>query len=585
MTTPLWIQYLLAIVSGFLLGLALIQLQRARHTPLQNTPFLQFLQQQPNAYWLTDQQATPLWHNHATRHPAANTRLEQQLFFSAAGSDPGLPDILAMLQISPHWQGQVWIGSSERQAYQLNVRVLSGYRRRFLLWHWLPLRAALDSAQAQICAYADPVTELPAAALWRYWLQSQLRLHQAKYHCLAVLLLEMNDYPAIVRNFGQTAADGLLQQLVNNVQAEIPAGAFMARLAPHQLALLFSLDGHGEQAEQQAIQLGREILNFCQGPFFIPQAELRLDCRAGIAIFPEAGHDADELQAHASHALHIAATVPERLHLWQMQGKNPTLGLQLQYELQQALTQYQCEIWSQPVIELATGIATAFRLELHWRSPQRGLLNYAELKPLAEQTGQLLALERWAFCQICQLVELWQRLGPLPPLQVELSAANFRHSGLLTFLQSQLEDHQLQANKFVLCLREDGWLQDPAGFSKQAEELKAAGFGLMIVEVGNGLSSLQLLQQPFWQAAELSESMIKQLEESEAQRNACASLIRLLVHQGLQVSTQGTDSEMQAYLLHVMGGYGCRGAHFSAMRLVDGTQQPYGAQQQWRMAG
>ena len=107
----------------------------------------------------------------------------------------------------------------------------------------------------------------------------------------------------------------------------------------------------------------------------------------------------------------------------------------------------------------------------------------------------------------------------------------------------------------------------------------------MIVEVGDGLSSLQLLQQPFWQAAELSAAMIKQLEESETQRNACASLIRLLVHLGLKVCTQGTDREMQAYLLHVMGGYGCRGAHFSTMRLVDGRQQPYGGQQQWRMAG
>ena len=44
MTTPLWIHYLLAIVSGFLLCLVLMQLHRARRTPLHNTPLLQFLQ-------------------------------------------------------------------------------------------------------------------------------------------------------------------------------------------------------------------------------------------------------------------------------------------------------------------------------------------------------------------------------------------------------------------------------------------------------------------------------------------------------------------------------------------------------------
>ncbi len=585
MTIDIWMQYLLAGSSGFFACLLWFQLRDRRRTPLHNAALLQFLQQQPNACWLTDQQARQLWHNNATRHPSASTTLARQLFFSADGTDPGLPDILAMLEVSPHWQGQVWTGDTSRQAYQLHVTAITGYRQRYLLWQWQPIQQMLDSAEARLREYSDPVTGLPAATLWRYWLQSQLSRHQLKYHSLALLLLDIRDYPAILRNFGQTATDGLMQQLVANVQSEIPAGAFMARLSPQRLGLLMSLDKHGEHAEQQAIQITRELLNFCQGPFVIPQAELRLDCHAGIAVFPDAGHNADELQAHAAHALHMAATVPEHLHLWQMHGKAPAPGLQLQFELQQALTQYQCEIWSQPVVDLTSGIASAFRLELYWRSPQRGLLSYADFKPLAEQTGQLLALERWAFCQICQLLELWQRLGELPPVQVELSAANFRHSGLLNFLQSQLQDYQLDAGKFVLCLREDGWLQDPAGFSAQAQELQAAGFGLMIVEVGDGLSSLQLLRQPFWQAAELSATLIRQLEESESQRNACASLIRLLIHQGLQVVGQGTDSEMQAYLLHVMGCHQCRGAHFSAMRPVDGRQLPYGGQQQWRQAG
>lgn len=579
-----WIYLILAGFAAVSIIALVLRLWSLQRNPLQNQALLGYLQQQAAAFRLTDANGTPLWHNNETRFPPLHTDLESELFFSADGQHPGFPDIMAMLQISPHWQGQVWIGGQSRQAFQLQVSVIPGYQRQHLLWRWRPLQSELDQMQSQIDVCLDPVTGLPAEALWRYWLQQQLTRHQLRYHSFALVLLDITELQSIRRNFGSAAADSLLQQLVKNVQSEMPPEAFFARLGPQQLAILLSLTGHDEQSQQQALQLTREILSFCQGPFVIPAAEVRLDCHAGIAIFPDAGPNIDELQAHAAQALQIATTVPDKLHLWQMQNQSTVAGIQLQAELQQALTQYQLEIWSQPVIELSSGVANAVRLELCWRSPTRGLVNYAALKPLAEQTGQLLALERWAFCQTCQLLELWHRLGELPPVQVELSATNFRHSGLLTFLQSLLQDHQLQASQFVLCLTEEGWLQDPAGFNAQAEALVAAGFGLMISQVGHGVSALQLLQQPYWQAAELSEQVIRQLEESDTQRNACASLIRLLIHQGLQVSVQGVDTEMQAYLLHVMGCYSCRGLHFSKMRPVSGQQLPYGLQQQWQQA-
>lgn len=579
-----WVYLILAGIAAIAIITLVLRLWSLHRNPLQNQALLGYLQQQSAAFWLTDADGNQLWHNNETRFPPQNTHLASQLYFSANGQHPGLPDVMAMLQISPHWQGLVWVGEQSRQAFQLQVSLVPGYPRTYLLWRWRPIQPELDQMHSKIEACLDPVTGLPAEALWRYWLQIQLSRHQLRYHSFALVLLEITELRAITRNFGSAAADSLVQQLVRNVQAEIPPDTFIARLAPQQLAIMLSLAGHDEQSQQQALQLTREILSFCQGPFVIPAAEVRLDCHAGIAIFPDAGSNIDELQAHAAQALQIAGTVPDKLHLWQVQNQSTVAGIQLHAELQQALTQYQLEIWSQPVIELTTGVAQAIRLELFWRSPPRGLVNYAALKPLAEQTGQLLALERWAFCQTCQLLELWHRLGDLPPVQIELSATNFRHSGLLTFLQSMLQDHQLQASQFVLCLTEEGWLQDPTGFNAQAEALVAAGFALMISQVGHGVGALQLLQQPYWSAAELSEQVIRQLEESDTQRNACASLIRLLIHHGLQVSVQGVDTEMQAYLLHVMGCYSCRGLHFSKMRPVSGQQLPYGLQQQWQQA-
>lgn len=556
-----------------------------RQTPIQNKALVALLRQQADACWLSDDDGRHLWHNDKAGCPATTTNLHLQLFFSSDGQHPCLPDMVAMLNIDRHWQGYIWVGDTPRQAYYLQLSVVSGYRQSYLLWCWRPAQGELNQLHSQLESYLDPTTELPGLALWRYWLQQQLLRHQRRYHSLALVILEINDLATVHRSFGADAAGALLQQLVKNIQAEVPVSAFLARLGPQQIGIMLSLDGHDAETHQQALQLTREILNFSQGPFTLPVAELSLDCQAGIAIYPDAGHNIDELHAHAQQALKIASTMPEKLYLWQMQGQNPLAGIELHSELQQALTQYQLEIWAQPVIDLTSGMARSLRLEICWRSPTRGLVPYTALKPLAEQTGQLLAIERWAFCQICQLLELWLRLGEVPPIQFEFSAVNVCHSGLLTFLQSQLQDHHLTAQQFILCLHEDGWLQDQKGFNTQAEALKNAGFHLLIADVGQGVGALKLLQQPYWHAAEISDQVVDQLEESDVQRNACASLARLLLNQGLQVQVRGIDSEMKAYLLHVMGCQSCRGPQFSKMRPVSAEQLPDGLQLEWQQAG
>lgn len=368
-----WVYLILAGIAAIAIITLVLRLWSLHRNPLQNQALLGYLQQQSAAFWLTDADGNQLWHNNETRFPPQNAHLASQLYFSADGQHPGLPDVMAMLQISPHWQGLVWVGEQSRQAFQLQVSLVPGYPRTYLLWRWRPIQPELDQMHSKIEACLDPVTGLPAEALWRYWLQIQLSRHQLRYHSFALVLLEITELRAITRNFGSAAADSLVQQLVRNVQAEISPDTFIARLAPQLLAIMLSLAGHDEQSQQQALQLTREILSFCQGPFVLPAAEVRLDCHAGIAIFPDAGSNIDELQAHAAQALQIAGTVPDKLHLWQMQNQSTVAGIQLQAELQQALTQYQLEIWSQPVIELTTGVAQAIRLELFWRSPPPGL--------------------------------------------------------------------------------------------------------------------------------------------------------------------------------------------------------------------
>ncbi len=529
------------------------------------------LQQQPFAACLTDTEGRWYWGNTQARQLLQTPQHAIALHFTEHSDENCLTDLLQLVSLSGRWQGEIWYGQLSRHCYQLQISPLP---QGFLLWQWQPLPT---SPSQNPPALTDPDSSLPNEAALQFWLHQQIALHQHSLHSMALLLLESPDLCRLRQHFGEQSGARLFTQWMQSLAAALPAQALVARISPDRLAILFSQPGSSAHSAQLACQLARDLLSSSHGPFEIGEAEVRLHCHAGLALWPQAGPSAEALQAHASQALLLAAQRGDTLHLWQPQGQQYSSDLQLQSELEQALRQYQCELWSQPCVELASGQQQQLAVELRWHSPSRGLMHFSELKPLARQNGQLLALERWAFGQLCQQMAAWALLGSLPVVRFELSAENFRHSGLLTFLQTMLADHGLYPEQLLLGCREDGWLQDPDAFCSQATLLQQAGFRLQLIEVGDGVCPLQLLRQPFWAAAELSPGLVANLEASDTERSVCASLIRLLNNQQLMLSAAGIEDEMQAYLLHVMGVQFGRGGFVADMQQIRPTEPAFPA--------
>lgn len=555
---------MLALPAGFW------ALWRLAQQPQHSQSLRACLQQQPFAACLTDTQGRWHWGNTLARqwlHPPQPIAL----YFSERSNENCLSDLLQLVRLSGRWQGDIWYGSEHRHRFQLQISPLP---QGYLLWQWQ--QASMEPLQTT-AVLTDHSSGLPNAAAMHFWLSQQIMQHQQSLHSMALLLLQSPELPRLRQHFGEPCAAQLFTQWVQSLAATLPAQALICRLSADQLGILFSQPGNSVHSAQLACQLARDLLHSSHGPFEIGEAEVRLHCHAGLALWPQAGPSPEALQAHASEALLLAAQRGDTLHLWQPQGQQYSSDLQLQFELEQALRQYQCELWSQPCVELASGQQQQLAVELRWRSPSRGLMNFSELKPLARQSGQLLALERWAFGQLCQQMAAWALLGSLPVARFELSAENLRHSGLLTFLQTTLADHGLYPEHLLFSCREDGWLQDPDAFCSQALLLQQAGFRLQLIDVGAGVCPVQLLRQPFWAAAELSPSLVARLEESDTERSVCASLIRLLSTQQLMLSAAGVHNEMQAYLLHVMGIQLGRGEFVANMQQIKPSEPAFTA--------
>ncbi|MDZ7902660.1 MAG: EAL domain-containing protein [Rheinheimera sp.] len=136
---------------------------------------------------------------------------------------------------------------------------------------------------------------------------------------------------------------------------------------------------------------------------------------------------------------------------------------------------------------------------------------------------------------------------------MKISAEHLLQQSLLEFISSLCNDYPALPQQLVLGFDESGWLQQPTEFLKNCELLRKLGFRLILTDVGDGLCSMTVFQLPLWHEVSLAANLVAEIEQYDQKRNLCASIIRIFANQHIEITATAITTEMQAYLLHVMG--------------------------------
>ena len=86
------------------------------------------------------------------------------------------------------------------------------------------------------------------------------------------------------------------------------------------------------------------------------------------------------------------------------------------------------EVAFQPVFRLRDGHLTGYEALARWQHPDHGMVSPAEFIPIAETTGQIIAIGEWVFQQACHQVADWRlRLDPAFQVSVNKSPVQCQH--------------------------------------------------------------------------------------------------------------------------------------------------------------
>jgi diguanylate cyclase len=382
-------------------------------------------------------------------------------------------------------------------------------------------------------ALHDRLTGLPNRALAMERLGNAIATHRP----MALIYLGIDNLRAASETAGPEAVDQLLQDVSRSLQGALRPGDTLAHLIADEFLLL--LEGAGSD---EAVGLADKLQQLLLRPRRINGHDLALDCRLGIAAYPDDGESADTLLERAAIAMKDAAQMPGRLQIYE-HGRDLVHRRQVTLirDLRHAPSQGQLLLHYQPKLDIRQGHVRQAEALLRWQHPQFGMVSPAEFIPLAERSGSIQLLTHWVIEEgIRQLCE-WNRRGLSLQLSLNISADDLLGDDLAHRVSALLRRYGLPAEQLLFEITESAVMREPEKALKVLHLLRDCGISLSVDDFGTGYSSLAHLKRLPVQELKIDQSFVRNLDETSEDAVIVRSTIEMSHNLGLKVVAEGVE--------------------------------------------
>ncbi len=397
-------------------------------------------------------------------------------------------------------------------------------------------------------AYYDELTGLANRSLFHNRLSQSLRARRGEQMLLATVLLDLERFRRINETLGRQCGDQLLQDVGLRLQS---ANDTVARIGVD----MFGIFVRGARTAAEINRALDGIMEACfSEPFIVGGQELRVMCRAGVALYPGDGVDADVLLRNAEAALRRSKRSGERIVFYAREmNARVSEALAIETRLRRAIDRREFILHYQPKIALGSGRTTGAEALIRWQDAERGLIPPGLFIPVLEETGMILEVGLWVVEQAFVDLNNWAKHGArVPRVAVNVSAIQLRAKD---FVDSIVEEIRCGGNRpdwLELEITESVVMGNIEESHRKLSLLRDLGVTIAIDDFGTGYSSLSYLSKLPLDSLKIDRSFVSGLSESSEAGTIVSTIISLAHGLRLKVVAEGVETLAQSNMLELL---------------------------------
>ena len=411
------------------------------------------------------------------------------------------------------------------------------------------MTSAIREREARILFQAghDQVTGLPNRVAAEAAIHQERALNPTGP--AALLMIGLRRVPEVIKTMGHVVSDRLMHGAGERLQRIVGAG-LLARATDTEFSVY--LPG---QTKADAIASAFRMIDALSVPY--QEADLTLDIAPaiGIALAPEHGNEANVLIRRAGVALLAALSSEEPTVVYDADtDPHRPERLSLMSDLREALDRNDLQLHYQPKLNLTSGLIDGAEGLVRWQHQKLGNVPPDSFIALAEETGNIRRLTRWAIATGIAQAQIWNARQHSMRISINVSARDLDDADLPRRIAELLTIHGVAPQHILLEVTESAVMDKPDAAIQILRQIAEQGIDLAIDDFGVGQSSFAYLRKLPVAELKIDKIFIQRIAEAAADRTIVRSIVELGHHLGYRVTAEGVDNQQT---LEYLVGIGC----------------------------
>jgi diguanylate cyclase (GGDEF)-like protein/PAS domain S-box-containing protein len=407
-----------------------------------------------------------------------------------------------------------------------------------------------NAEKLNFLAYYDSITGLANRTLFKERVTQLLQAAGRAHKQLAVIVVDIERFRTVNDSYGRHVGDALLKQFGERLLKDVGDSGRLARLGADYFAAVVS----DFRVERDVVRMIDKARSRVLGePFAVEGTELRIATKAGIALFPNDGADAETLLRNAEAALRKAKTTGEpELFYTEAMTERVAEKLTLENKLRQALEREEFVLHYQPKVDLQNRSIVGVEALIRWQNPELGLVPPVKFIPLLEETGLILQVGSWALKRAALDHRGWAEQGlKAPRVAVNVSPIQLRQRNFVRLVEEAIAGG-LAPTGIDLEITESLVMDDIQANIEKLNSVRGLGVNLAVDDFGTGYSSLGYLAKLPVQFLKIDRSFIAAMHDDPNAMTLVSTIISLAHSLRLKVVAEGVEREEQAKFLRLL---------------------------------
>jgi diguanylate cyclase (GGDEF)-like protein/PAS domain S-box-containing protein len=418
--------------------------------------------------------------------------------------------------------------------------------------------------ELRLNAEQDRLTSLPNRATLDAALDALTqRARREPAFQFAVLFMDFDRFKLINDTLGHDAGDELLVAMGQRLSAvldglgpdALAAGTMAARFGGDEFVFVAA----GIEGPREAQNIADRLQVALSRPYVVKGNDIQSSVSIGIALASRATLAPHELMRNADIAMYEAKRRGRNTSVVFDQAMHERVSRAVKVEagLRHAVKRRELSLLYQPIVDLETGHASSVEALLRWQHPQLGAIGPEEFIPIAEESGQIIAIGEWVLREACQQWAAWRTQDAVrAPASVSVNLSRVQMAlgnRLLLVVRAALAEAGMPASALQVEITEREVMKDPKGARELMLGLSALGVRLAMDDFGSGNSSLGCLRDFPFHTIKIDKAFVTGLSRDPHVLAVAHATVHVIENLGMVSVAEGVEDPAEMAILQSMG--------------------------------